>query len=62
MNKLEKNDQKKISSKEMLTSMNQFKEMFMKDYLSSNTSNGTDENAIIVKKLDKSYLEVIFIL
>lgn len=55
-----KNDPKKVSGKDMLSSMNQFKEIYMNDFFRNNTNptSVSAESAIILENVDKSYIEV----
>lgn len=55
-----KNDPKKVSGKDMLSSMNQFKEIYMNDFFrnKTNPTSVSAESAIILENVDKSYIEV----
>jgi hypothetical protein len=65
LNKLKKNDPNKITGKDLISSMSQFKQIYMSDYFRNNAPNNpgtsgelSNENAIIVETIHKSYLEV----
>ncbi len=51
----------KVVGKDLIKSMNEFKEIFMQDYLIKdqyNRGNESNDSAIIIETIDKSYLEV----
>jgi len=61
LSKLKKSNPMNISGKDLITSMSQFRDIYMQGYmLNTNiTNNVSHENSIIVESIDKSYLEVI---
>ena len=56
LKKLKKNDLNKVTGKDLIKSMSQFKEIYMQDYFRHSNINLEDNP---VQSVDKSYLEVI---
>jgi hypothetical protein len=52
---LKKNDPNKVTGKDLLSSMSQFKEVYMQDYFRHSNTNFEDNP---IESVDKSYLEV----
>lgn len=52
---MKKNDPNKVTGKDLLSSMSQFKEVYMQDYFRHSNTNFEDNP---IESVDKSYLEV----
>ena len=57
LSKLKKPNPNKITGRDLISSMSQFREIYMQDYL-ANSNSSTSESSIIVENIDKTYLEV----
>ena len=56
---MKKQDLNKVTGKDLLSSMNQFKDIYMNDFFRNDKLNqGSSSTEIILENVDKSYLEV----
>ena len=60
LKKLKNNNADKLTSKDLLSSLNQLKEMYMSNFIcNDNPTQGLNSNEIVLENVDKSYLEVL---
>ncbi len=60
LKKLKKSDTNKVTGKDLLSSMNEFKEIYMSNYFhNTDLNNEQCSNEMFLDNVDKSYLEVL---
>jgi hypothetical protein len=58
LSKIEKQDSNKISGKDLLASMTEFKEIYLRDRMKNESHSGMVQDEESFETIDKSYLEV----
>jgi hypothetical protein len=60
LNKLEKRDASKINSKDILSSITEFKDIYLRDRMKNESHTGLGFDEPSCEAIDKSYLEVLY--
>jgi hypothetical protein len=67
MNRMQKKDSQKLTGKQIIKSMNEFKQIYMSDYLRNTSQIGNDDNMITNEQLNPhlgtkelNFLQVFF--